>query len=155
MGQAAAVAWGASGRGKRRAAWLRIKIECECDPLAARRFRPIECGVRLPNEHRDVLRPAFICHYADADRDFDRSFFKQDVEFIKGLKNALCHPLRLLALGAWEQGAKLVASPSAHKILIAQIVAERGGDGAEHGIARRMPVPVVDLLEMVDVEDRD
>lgn len=134
---------------------LRIETQIESDPFAALVLGPIECGIGPPNERGNVLCAAFICHHADADCHLHGSFFEPDIEFFESLKYALGHPLRLLLPGPWQQGAKLVTSPSADKILIAQIAAQRGSDGTEYGIACLVPMPVVDLLEMVDIEHRD
>ena len=57
--------------------------------------------------------------------------------------------------GAAHDDDELLAAVAADQVGAAEAVAERAGDVAEDGVADQVAVVVVDLLEVVDVEERD
>jgi len=63
--------------------------------------------------------------------------------------------LRLLAGGADQDNAELVAAETADQIAGAGILKQDGSNTAQHRVARGMTVPVIDLLQVVDVKIED
>ena len=60
-----------------------------------------------------------------------------------------------MALQSGQQQRELVAAEPCHEISGAQLLAPGGSRLAQQAIAGRVPVGVVELLEVVEVEHRD
>ena len=68
------------------------------------------------------------------------------------LAKALSHHPRGIATGVGQQDQKLLPAKPEHHVHVAQLAFDRPGYGAQHAVARGMPMGVVDFLEVVDVQ---
>jgi hypothetical protein len=71
------------------------------------------------------------------------------------LPHPLHHPLRLVALRAGEDQRELIAADAARNVALARAPPQLIGHRAEETVALGMAASVVDLLEPVEVQQRD
>ena len=54
-----------------------------------------------------------------------------------------------------QQNNKLFTSPAGEDVVLAHCTAELTGDGAESGVARLVPMAVIDLLEVIHIDKHE
>jgi membrane-bound lytic murein transglycosylase F len=67
-------------------------------------------------------------------------------------EQALDERARLVRAGVGEQDAELLAAAAADHVVHAYVGAQKTSEQTEHAVAGGMPVPIVDVLEVIDVE---
>jgi hypothetical protein len=70
------------------------------------------------------------------------------------LPQALAKHRRRIQIGARQQDGKLLAADAAQHVDLALALAHQVGQLAQHGVAGRVAVLVVDALEVIDIEQQ-
>jgi hypothetical protein len=89
-----------------------------------------------------------------ADGDRDRHVGARQGELGDRRPDALGDPEGGGDLGLGQQDRELLAAVAPGEVLSPHHAAQRGADARQHLVTRRMPVLVVDLLEVVEVEQQ-
>ncbi len=83
---------------------------------------------------------------------FDRDFLIGDFDF--EINEAVEHVLELVRVAFREKQHEFVAAEARGQVGAANRAGNVFGEGAQHRVARRMAVAVVDLLEAVEIEQK-
>jgi hypothetical protein len=123
---------------------------CRYDLVSARDLRLVQAAVRELHEGLSRITRTERAAYADRDADV----LTRGGERIRrcGVPNSLGHLDRTLEIGARQHDQELLATPPTRDVAGPQFGAQAVGECAQHQVAGRMTVGVVDVLEVVDVE---
>ena len=88
---------------------------------------------------------------ADGDRHVDRIVIGVDRHDAGPVPEPLGDHARLVGVGAGQQDDELLAAEPPHYVRAAHLLAQLGGETAQHLIPREVPIGVVDPLEVVHI----
>jgi hypothetical protein len=136
-------------RGGRRAR----RVRRQRDAVAAEPLGRVETAVSGLGDR--VQRPS-AAHGADRDRLLDLDLAGHERTRAHRLAQTLATRLQLVVgAHAGQQHRELLTAPAAEAVVGAERAAQPRRQLDEHGVADRVPVGVVDLLEMVGVKQRE
>ena len=123
--------------------------------VAARLFRPVHGRVRVLEQRLDAV--AVVREQRDADAGADEVI---DAEYREQLAHSRQYARRrrleaLVAGDARQHDDELVAAQACNEIVVPDLAADALGGLAEHDVADRVPVDVVDFLEAVEIQVQD
>ena len=119
------------------------------------------CGVHAPavgqrQQHACAVRPRLPERGASgADGDRDLEAFQPQGASLHEPTQPLGHHVRGGDVGVPQHDGELLAAEPDEHVLDPHAAPHRGGDRREDLVARAVPVPIVDLLEQVEVEHDD
>ena len=117
-------------------------------------FGPVKGLVRTGDRFINVL-PHSVLGNTDGNGNLKiRADFRKGTLFDLG-PNPLRADQRALDVRLRHDDQELLSAVASAKLRVAQGVFHSGRDGRENGIARLMPMDVVDIFEVVDVQDTD
>src|SRR3954471_17347042 len=124
------------------------------DPISSTAFRCIESLVCRPDQ---IVWPHPRCHrsYSSAERDWDAGVVEHELMAFADPTKLVTSPCGVLAGGLRKHETQLFSAVACQALLAPRPDTKNGGQLAQHEVAREVAVPVVHVLEVVDVDQQD